>query len=190
MHAWQHRNKLIKIIISLFTSIASYIGKLTIAIIMTSIVMHAWMHSYSTLAQLASYSYIILAMLQLASYKLIIQLTCLAQLMSAVFSVDVDQLYSQLAGYIAMHPPMSDYKHRQLAGQLYSLSLSLLCFQFYLLFLPEFPITFTHYSYPLFLFYSHAITYYSWPALFLKCLLCQCSDNEVYMLINRYTQHE
>ena len=27
------------------------------------------------------------------------------------------------------------------------LSLSLLCFQFYLLFLPEFPVIFTHYSY-------------------------------------------
>ena len=33
------------------------------------------------------------------------------------------------------------------------LGLSLLCFQFYLLFLPEIPIIFTHYSY--------AITYYS-----------------------------
>ena len=29
----------------------------------------------------------------------------------------------------------------------YALSLSLLCFQIYLLFLPEFPIIFTHYSY-------------------------------------------
>ena len=43
------------------------------------------------------------------------------------------------------------------------LSLSLLCFQFYLLFLPEFPIIFTH--------YSNFIPMPS-PVLFLKWLLC------------------
>ena len=47
------------------------------------------------------------------------------------------------------------------------LSLSLLCFQFYLLFFPEFPIIFTHYSY--FIPMPSPII----PVIFFKFLFCQ-----------------
>ena len=55
------------------------------------------------------------------------------------------------------------------------LSLSLLCFQFYLLFLPEFPIIFTHYSY--FIPMSSPII----PVIFFEFLSCQWQQGSQFI---------
>ena len=55
----------------------------------------------------------------------------------------------------------------------WSLTLSLLCFQFHLLFLPEFPIIFTHYSY-----------FIPIPSPIIPINFYYVSDNEVHSLFS------
>ena len=59
----------------------------------------------------------------------------------------LQQLIAQLSLYKLGNPMQGKYPKQRVLIVYTKLSLSLLCFQFYLLFLPEFPIIFTHYSY-------------------------------------------